>query len=644
MCGIAGVLSLDGAPRREDVASMAELQRHRGPDDAGVMLDEGAGVGLAHSRLSILDLSSAGHQPMMLDGRYSISYNGEVYNYLELRPELTARGRTFRSGTDTEVVLAAYAEWGERCLERFNGMWALAIWDARERTLFCARDRFGVKPFYYWWDGRHFVFASQPTAIATYLRRAGIARVSQDDDVVADYLLGVRLDDGEETFLKGIRRLQPGHWLRLRDGRLEVRRYYRLDPERTVEPAEDGAVWERFRELFIDAVRLRLRSDVPVGSCLSGGLDSSSIVCVASGLLGDQGGGEGQKTFSACYPDHPRYDERPYIEEVVRRAGADPHYVYPSGERFFSEIEDFVRVQDEPVGSTSLYAQYCVYRLAGEAGMKVMLDGQGADETLTGYHGAYATRFLDLARGLSFGPLLREVRLYRGLHGYPALATWMTLARGLARGVVPRAVQRRVHSSRAARPHPFFPVRPASRISWEEPASEWARRGALPEYLFRLTTGSSLQSLLRYEDRNSMAFSVEARVPFLDYRLVEYAFSLPGRYMVRDGLTKVLLREAMTGVLPERIRGRVDKVGFATPEGQWFRTAGRAYIADLFASRSFHERGYFDGPRLAAAFQDFCADGKDLPLSTRPEFWQTVNVFWRALNTEVWLRECVEAP
>jgi asparagine synthase (glutamine-hydrolysing) len=320
--------------------------------------------------------------------------------------------------------------------------------------------------------------------------------------------------------------------------------------------------------------------------------------------------------------------------------------VYPSGEQFFGEIEHFVRVQDEPVGSTSQYAQYCVYRLAGEAGMKVMLDGQGADETISGYHGAYPTHFLDLARRLRLVALAQEVGRYRALHGYSARSVVTTLGRGLVRSALPPALYRMVRGRMAehSQGHPFFAVeaRPLGADGGELRA--WARRGALSEYLFRLTTGSSLQSLLRYEDRNSMAFSVEARVPFLDYRLVELAFAMPGHTKVRDGLTKVVLREAMRGILPERIRSRHDKIGFATPEGQWFRTAGREYMSDVFASRSFAERGYFDAPRVAAAFQAFCGTDTDLPISTLPEFWRTVNLFWRALNVELWLRECVEAP
>jgi asparagine synthase (glutamine-hydrolysing) len=640
MCGIAGVLNMDGvAPDAALVRGLADEQRQRGPDDAGVFHD--GGVALAHRRLSILDLSPAGHQPMTLDGRYTLTYNGEVYNYIELRQELEARGARFRSGTDTEVLLHAYREWGEDALGRLNGMWAFAIWDAAERTLFCSRDRFGVKPFYYWWDGRHFVFGSQLSGIVAYLRRAGIARAGADDDVVGDFLLGVRLDDGEETFVQGIRRLPPGHFLTLRGDALEVRRYYALDPEQRLEGRPDAELFERYRELFTDSVRLRLRSDVPVGSCLSGGLDSSSIVCVAGGLLN---GAAPQKTFSACYADYPKYDERTYIEEVVDRVGAESYYVYPSGETFFGEIEHFVRVQDEPVGSTSQYAQYCVYRLAGEAGMKVMLDGQGADETISGYHGAYSTHFLDLARQRRLGALLHEIGRHRALHGYSARSVWSTLGRGLVRSAMPAAVYRSVRGRMSeGRGHPFFTVQPRALAAGNAEANAWARRGALDEYLFKLTTGSSLQSLLRYEDRNSMAFSVEARVPFLDYRLVELAFAMPGSTKVRDGMTKVVLREAMRGILPERIRQRHDKIGFATPEGQWFRTAGREYMSDVFASRSFAERGYFDARRVADSFSAFCRTDADLPISTLPEFWKTVNLFWRALNVELWLRECLEA-
>ena len=646
MCGIAGIIHLDGTPVERDVlVSMTRVQKHRGPDDEGIYLDSAAHIGLGHQRLSIIDLSSAGHQPMCYLGRYWIAYNGEVYNYIELRQELEQRGYSFTSQTDTEVILAAYACWGVECLQRFNGMWSLAIWDTVERQLFCARDRFGIKPFYYFWNHKRFVFATEIKAIVEYLRNTKTAEVVADDEVMSDYLLGLRLDSGEKTFFRGIHRLPPSHYLICQGEDVYQHRYYELDPARQWESANEHAGFDNFWELFSDAIRLRLRSDVPIGSCLSGGFDSSSIVCVANQLLFSNGKrnlavvGQRQKTFSACYEGYAQYDEREYINAVLEQTAAEGHFVFPDPQQLFDELEKFVWHQDEPVGSTSQYAQWCVFRRAHEQGVKVMLDGQGADETISGYHGAYHTFFLELAQQGKWRKLKHEVQLYQQFHHHPALSTWVTLARGLLRASLSNGLHRQIVGRRLQHSHPLFSVRPSKLIEEDEQASRWQQRGALQKYLFNMVTGSSLQSLLRYEDRNSMAFSIEARVPFLDYRLVEFVFSLPGHFKVNEGLTKVLLRETMKGIIPEKVRNRIDKIGFATPEGQWFRTSGREYIRAIFSSRSFNERRYFNATAIRDAFDRLCDNSlSNISVYNYSQFWESINPIWRALNAELWCR------
>jgi asparagine synthase (glutamine-hydrolysing) len=642
VCGIAGILHFDGEPAGLDVLRrMTDVQAHRGPDDEGVYVDPAAGLGLGHRRLSIIDLSSAGHQPMCYLGRYWITYNGEVYNYLELRDHLETKGHRFRTETDTEVILAAYAEWGGDALQRLNGMWGLAIWDAKERVLFCARDRFGVKPFYYFTDGRRFVFASEIKAVAEYLRRTCCAPVAPNHERVCDYLISGGVSDyTPETFFEGVRALPPAHYLWVRDGQVELNRYYSIDPDNELKLPSGEAYAERFAEVLEDSVRLRLRSDVPVGSCLSGGLDSSAIVCLANRLLfpggpGDASAvGEKQKTFSSAYAEYQKYDERQYISEVISQTRAEGHYVFPSGRRLFSEdIEKLVWHQEEPFPNLSPYAQFNVFRLASEQGMKVMLDGQGADEMLGGYHGFYLFYFLDLARQYRVGRLAREMRHYCRLHKYPAIPTALHLTANVVRTALPQKLQRRWRGWRQAKRHPLFTIRRQQPVTEEgsDESLRWrTRRGYLNEALHRATIKSSLLPILRYEDRNSMAFSIEARVPFLDYRLVEFLFSLPAEQKLREGYTKIVQRRGMQGVMPEKIVRRTDKIGFPAPDAEWFRADGRDFIRDLFSSKPFAERGYFDVNNIRASFEDFC----DRPAQAGISAAQ----IWTCVNMELWSR------
>src|SRR3989475_1046549 len=400
MCAIAGLYDISG--RALDLSALERMvlvQAHRGPDGEGYVLLDARGqerplavvgrladargtrpyrhsIGLGHRRLAIIDLSPLGHQPMTTeDGRCWVTYNGEIYNHVELREELRAKGYRFRSASDTEVLLAAYQEWNESCVTRFNGMFAFAIWDRDRRRLFCARDRMGVKPFYYSWDGARFAFASEIKGLLS----AGL-RPSPNQRAVFDYLDGACLDHSEDTFFEGIRQLPPAHTLTV-DTQVTVQRYWDLPPCGEAGLSVRDAA-ERFRHLFRDAVRLRLRSDVPIGTCLSGGLDSSSIVCVANDLMFVEHAvpreliGERQKTFSSCFED-PAYDERQFIQPVVERTGAEAHYTFPDPKELAESVSRLVWQQDEPFGSTSIFAQWNVMRLAAQRGVKVLLDGQG---------------------------------------------------------------------------------------------------------------------------------------------------------------------------------------------------------------------------------------------------------------------------
>jgi len=611
MCGICAIVAGPAGVTPGMIRAMAGAVRHRGPDDEGYVCFRGPGaeplpfggddtpeacyhsglpyapaketpdgqarafLALGHRRLSILDVSAAGHQPLSYgDGRYWIAYNGEVYNYLELRRELEAAGHRFRSGTDTEVITAAYAQWGEGCLERFNGMFALALYDRRRETLFLARDRFGVKPLYYWVSPAGFAaFASeikQFTVLPGWDARIHGQRAY-------DFLNWRVTDHTRETLFRGVYQLRGGEFVTLRvgpggaglpadGGTLPTSSWYTLAPRPFSGGLEEAAAG--FRELLTDSVRLRLRADVPVGTCLSGGLDSSSIVVVMDRLLRDEGAGAVQKTFSACSTD-PRYDERRYIDQVVAATGVEPHYVYPGMEGAFDLLRCITWHQDEPFGSTSIYAQWNVFGLAAANGVKVMLDGQGADEQLAGYHTFFAPHFAGLFARLRWGALLREVRAAGRVHGHsPAWA-----ARGVAAMLLPGPV-RRLGRRLGAQTQLAPPWLDLERLG-ATPSDPFAERGAATRSVEALSraqlTATNLQMLLHWEDRDSMAHSVESRVPFLDYRLVEYVLGLPAEHKIGGGVTKRVLREAMAGLLPEPVRTRMDKMGFVTPEEEWVR-------------------------------------------------------------------------
>lgn len=599
MCGIAGQYCPDGrGPDTALLLAMGDRLAHRGPDGSGAHFRGNAG--LIQRRLAIIDLSPDGLQPMTSeDGTLWLVFNGEIYNYLELREELVAKGHRFHSHSDTEVILHAYEEWGADCLSRFNGMWAFAILDERSNELFCARDRFGIKPFYYTIADGSFLFASEIKALLAH-PGAGIA---PDDETLGTYLAWGVQDHSDRTMFAGIRQLRPAHALRVtREGCGEPFRYWDVEVSSGITAGKtDDAVAAEFRELLTDATRIHLRSDVAVGTCLSGGIDSSTLTALINGLIRNEAPasvGERQKTFSIVFTDR-RFDESRYIDEIVAATGVDAHRTEPSPDRLWDDIGRLVYMQDEPFGSLSIYAQYCVMRLAQE-NVKVVLDGQGADELLAGYL-AYQGSYL---RGLigSMRWLTAAGEVYGSLrhHG------------GFFRSAVGQLGTRRGRRGLLA-----VSVPPLDRYG-----------GGLPEVLKQELTSTNLPALLHYEDRNSMAFSIESRVPFLDYRLVEYIAALPLSQKIRGGVTKVVLRNAIRGIVPESIRCRMDKMGFVTPEEVWMKEDLRPFVLEVLSSPSFAARKYWHAD---AVIRDYLAfiDGKS---RYSPEVW-------RIVCTELWLRE-----
>ncbi|MGQ0812307.1 MAG: asparagine synthase (glutamine-hydrolyzing) [Nitrospiraceae bacterium] len=648
MCAIAGLYNCTGervAPAI--ICRMTEVQSHRGPDGEGyVLLDpsgevrpqlsrtlapfDGIGtsdrytIGFGHRRLAILDLSERGRQPMATeDGRYWVVYNGEIYNYRELRDELRGRGCEFRSESDTEVLLNAYKTWGPQCLERFNGMFAFALWDGVVHQLFCARDRFGEKPFYYLWDGKCFAFASEIKGLLPLLRR-----VEPNSQAIYAYLDSAALDYSENTFLAEIQQLLPAHYLTVQDNRLTRTRYWELpNPDSSLARKPEQLV-ESFEHLFRDSVRLRLRSDVPIGSCLSGGLDSSSIVCVASSLLSAHPASHlldaRQKAFSSCF-EEAQYDERRYSRDVVEHAGIQAYYTFPDPKELAANLDKLVWNQEEPFGSTSVFAQWMVMRLAADHGMKVLLDGQGADELLAGYHGFFGPLFADLIQQGRWGVLREELRAYRRLHGTLPRYIYANLARALLPRNFVQATRTRLTGS-ARWIDREFQCQGRSRLETE--SSYPSHVQAMQE---RLIKYNGLRALLHCEDRNAMAFGIETRLPFLDHRLVEFLLPLPNECKLRDGWTKVILRESMRGILPESVRLRADKMGFVTPEASWFKTVLREMVRDMLHDQRTRTRGYVN---VGAAKKEFEAH-----LAGRQDISSTI---WRWLNLELWSRRFLD--
>ena len=614
MCGIAGLLRLDGsAVDLPSLQAMAECQAHRGPDDSGVWTD--GPCGLAHRRLSIIDLSHAASQPMAdPSGRYHIVYNGEVYNYRELRTELELLGYTFRTRSDTEVVLASYAEWGDKCPERFNGMFALAVWDRQARRLFCARDRLGIKPFYYATTGGAFVFASEIKGLFA----SGLISPKPNRRRVVHYLAYDVCETVDDTFFDGVAKLPAGCCMLVSSGPPRIARYWDLPRAVPAQPSDEEAA-ERIGDLFRDSVRLRLRSDVPIGFCLSGGLDSTSIAVTAPRVaVGDDHAG--LEAFCSCFEDE-RFDERRYSDLAAAEAGVHCNYVMPGPDALTRELSDLLWHQEEPFGTTSVYAQWCLMRAARSREVPVLLDGQGADELLLGYHKYFGSVLWSHLRSLRFGDLAAEARALRRLHGYsPAYLAQLVLGCALP-------PSRRLQlMSRAGMTGAFALRRAALRAAGPVDDPPCHYRDPVLQHSFENLLHGGLSELLRYEDKNSMAHSIETRLPYLDYRLVEYAFSLAPPLKIADGVTKRVMREAMTGLLPEPVRTRTDKMAFITPEDEWLRGGLADWAAGLLAAGDLRIADFVDAGRVRDAFEAYRA-GRC-----------TGRHVWRWLCCETWMR------
>lgn len=585
MCAIGGLLEYKPIDAAEFKKSL-DLVRYRGPDGEGFVFfgnvinsadfspamirgsNKKVNLAFGHRRLAILDLSNAGSQPMSAFERYWVVHNGEIYNYKELRIELEGRGHKFRSNTDTEVILHAYKEWGEECVSRFNGMWAFAVFDEQESTLFLSRDRFGVKPLYFARTSERFGFASE----IKQLRQLGFGTGRAHSELSARYLYSANVDDTRSTLFDGIERLMPGESLTWKLGHpsSEPRIYSHYSPQLGKFQGTYSDWSAKFGDILKNSVQLRLRSDVPAGSCLSGGLDSSTLVA----LVGEVAPGFKQKTFTSRFKD-PKFDEFRFAELVIDQVKAESHVVYPDLEILWREdISKLTFHQDEPFQSTSIYAQWKVMELARSQGVKVLLDGQGADELLGGYH-RYLPVFLgQFIRSGRWGALASAFQKMRrsGLIG-GELRPERILASAMAHGVG-------LNNVRSRRMGNFFREGMVGSEMLNLPPALGLR-----EYL-RHDLLNGLQCRLRYEDRNSMAHSIEARTPFLDYRLVDHVLSGREEWFFEEGMTKAPMRTAFMGRLPESVRMRSDKMGFVTPEFKWYQDHHESLTKELLDQNS----------------------------------------------------------
>lgn len=569
MCGIAGIISVDNNDvNKQRLKKMTDIIAHRGPDGDGHWISSNGQVGLGHRRLSIIDLSHEADQPMHYLDRYQLVFNGEIYNYLELKETLQKQGYTFTTASDTEVLLALYDRDKEDCLQWIDGMFAFVIYDEKQNEIFAARDRFGEKPFFYnYIPGKHFLFGSEMKC----LWGAGVEK-KVNNRMLYNYLTWNYLDnpnDLSETFYENCTRLPHSHYIKLsiKNCKLSIKQYYDIDWRNTDHSITVEQAKEKFHELFYTSVQRRLRSDVTVGSSLSGGLDSSLVVAVIDNLK--KGTGQRQDTFSAVFPGFKK-DERKYMDHVIAATNVNPHFITPTDEGLIAAIDKLNWHQEEPYGSASIYVQYCVMQLAKENNVTVLLDGQGADEILAGYHAFYPPYFAALKKQ-DTGLYKKELAAYGAMHGNSEInadvRSGLVSKIKLFAGRQAPALRKIYHHYKQLKgpildPEFYNTYRKSSFES--TPVFE-----NLNHALYHSTFKQGMQELLRYADRNSMAHSREVRLPFLNHELVEFLLTLPQEMKIKEGWTKWIMRQTFERELPPEIGWRKDKIGYEPPQESW---------------------------------------------------------------------------
>lgn len=564
MCGISGIINKNpSAVSHGAIKEINDLIAHRGPDDEGFFFGEHFALG--HRRLAILDLSPDGHQPMRYLDKYVITFNGEIYNYVELREQLQLDGYHFSSKTDTEVILSAYDKWGQTCVERFNGMWAFCLYDKERDILFCSRDRFGVKPFYYSDTAQKFVFGSEIKQILA--GRGGSAVVNMR--AVRDFLIEGHSDHTLETFFEDVHALAAGHNLvySIKSHTFKQSRFYSLAAQADLSALDENSASARLLTELKRSVAYRLRSDVKVGTCLSGGLDSSSIASVCAAFNHAATPDRFQAIHAKGGVDD--LDESGYARALARSCDIDLVVIEPGVDEFTKAIDEVVYFQEEPFASPSIFMQYFVFQKAKEIGCKVMLDGQGCDEILLGYERYYSAHL----RSIPWRDAIRELFLarkncrlsLRDLLAHFLYFSFSTIRIG--------KLQRR-----------FSYIKPMYLGRFPNVKMLAKCHGNIRDMQKMEIEAFQLPHLLRYEDRNSMCHSIEARLPFLDYKLVETAFGMNNHFKIKDGWTKYVLRVAMAGMVPKSILWNKVKLGFEAPEASWRKAASASMKSTIGGS------------------------------------------------------------
>lgn len=627
MCGLNGIVSSEPI----DLAALSAMTatiHYRGPDGTGHFVlgahsadtipgpfkqrpaSSGVNVGLGHRRLAIIDLSADGLQPFEYDEDHVLVFNGEIYNYLEVRAELEQLGRTFRTQTDTEVACAALAHWGLPGLERLRGMWAMAWLEQKARKLTLIRDRFGIKPLYYTHTSAGVTaFGSEAKQLIPFLPTAP----RLNSRTAAEFLHYGISDHGADTFIHGIQELLAGHLCEvdLTTGKLSApRRWYSFPASK---PPATASPLAEFKQLFVSSVREHLRADVPIGSCLSGGLDSSSIVSTVHDLKREST--TPQLTFSFI-PVEKAYSEEKYIRLVLAQKNIRSVTVTSSAAELTTDLEDLVYHQDFPFASTSIFAQWAVFAAAKKNAVKIMLDGQGADEILGGYHAFFKMHLYSLFRRLKWGAFYRQLRALR-VHGYGLKFALESIVLGCLPVSLESLLRSLVRSSRTG---DYFHGSAANPRSYRGHGISDMRSLSVDQI-----TRSNLPMLLRFEDRNSMAHGIEARVPFLDHRLVELSLALGDEWRVQGPETKSILRQTMAHELPPEITHRIDKMGFVSPEESWMRAAGPEVLASLREIQA--ECSQLIKEKIVTDFSRFLDGGQPYD-----------QVFWRVLSFGLWRR------
>jgi asparagine synthase (glutamine-hydrolysing) len=625
MCGIVGILTRFGqAPDRDLLAAMAATIAHRGPDDEGQYVE--GGVGFHHKRLSIIDLAT-GHQPMS-SGACTIVFNGEIYNYVELRDELRQKGHEFRTTSDTEVILRLYAEYGEECVSRLNGMFAFLLHDRERRQVLAARDHFGIKPLYYAAVGDELCFASEIKAL---LRHPGVAR-APNPDALHDYLT-FQFVLGDATLFHGVRKLLPGHYQVISLPSLETRTVTYWEPTFQLDPYHTEEYFtEEVRRLLLDAVRLQMRSDVPVGTYLSGGMDSSLVTVLAAPHVGGR-----LQTFSGAFREGPEFNELEYAREVARQVGAEPHEIFPTEQEFCDLLPTLVWHMDEPVAGPGLFPQYVVSR-AAQRSVKVVLGGQGGDEIFGGYARYLVAYFEQALKGAIFETNEERehiVSLRSIVPNLAALKQYVPMLRQFWTDELFEPMDRRYFRLIDRSGGALDLMSPDFRTGFDREAL-FARFQSVfnhpdtASYYNRMThfdMVTGLPALLQVEDRVSMAVSLESRVPMLDHRLASLVASMPPGMKFKGGEMKYILRRATQHLLPEKVRERKDKMGFPVPLHLWARGRARDFFHDVLLSPQCRQRGLFDPAATEQLLASETAFGRRL---------------WGMLNLELWFRTFID--